>query len=455
MGYRKYKLAFLFRVAILFLLLVSIAYAITILDLKNSLPLAMVIITPLVLITILSLRSLFKFTIRRFDEMDDFFEAVKYRDFSRWFAVQSGPPDIRELHAGFNKVNETFKQINKEKEEQHLYLQKILELVDTGIVAYNIETGKVLWINESFKKILNLPTLKSTEFVRSRNTKLFIDVFETNHKKGNTITIDSENSKIKILISSSLFNIKDESYKLIVIQNIDQTLTQNESDAWKKLLSVMTHEIMNSIAPISSLAETLQTKIQDSIKNPVKNQLEMNDLDTGIESIKKRSEGLLKFAKTYRSLNKVTKLNLEKVLVKDLFENIKILMKPSLDKKGIELIFEIENSDLQIEMDRHLIEQVLINLLLNAVEASKENKNPKILLSSKKDIEGNSIIKVIDNGKGIPNEILDDIFVPFFTTKKNGSGIGLSLCKQIMLLHKGKIQIKTIKEKGTAMSLVF
>jgi len=455
MGYRKYKLAFLFRVAILFLLLVSIAYAITILDLKNSLPLAMVIITPLVLITILSLRSLFKFTIRRFDEMDDFFEAVKYRDFSRWFAVQSGPPDIRELHAGFNKVNETFKQINKEKEEQHLYLQKILELVDTGIVAYNIETGKVLWINESFKKILNLPTLKSIEFVRSRNTKLFIDVFETNHKKGNTITIDSENSKIKILISSSLFNIKDESYKLIVIQNIDQTLTQNESDAWKKLLSVMTHEIMNSIAPISSLAETLQTKIQDSIKNPVKNQLEMNDLDTGIESIKKRSEGLLKFAKTYRSLNKVTKLNLEKVLVKDLFENIKILMKPSLDKKGIELIFEIENSDLQIEMDRHLIEQVLINLLLNAVEASKENENPKILLSSKKDIEGNSIIKVIDNGKGIPNDILDNIFVPFFTTKKNGSGIGLSLCKQIMLLHKGKIQIKTIKEKGTAMSLVF
>lgn len=455
MGYRKYKLALLFRVAILFLLLISMAYAISVLDLINNLPLAMVIITPLLLIALFTLRSLFKFTLRRFHEMDDFFEAVKYRDFSRWFAVKSGPPDIRELHAGFNKVNETFKQINKEKEEQHLYLQKILELVDTGIVAYNIETGRVLWINDSFKKILNLPTLKSTEFVRTRKPKLYTDIFETNHKKGDAITIDFENSKVKILITSSLFNIKEEGYKLIVIQNIDQTLNKNESDAWKKLLSVMTHEIMNSIAPISSLAETLQTNIQLSIKDPEKDPLEIRDLDTGIESIKKRSEGLLKFAKTYRSLNKVTTLNLEKVFVNDLFENIKILMKPSLDKKGIELLFEIENSELHIEMDRHLIEQVLINLLLNAIEASKENENPKILLSSKKDVEGNSIIRVTDNGKGIPDEFLDNIFVPFFTTKKNGSGIGLSLCKQIMLLHKGEIQIKTIKGKGTAMSLVF
>lgn len=455
MAYKKYKLALLFRVAILFFSLAVLAYIITVLDFKKNLPLAIVIITPLTLVTILSLRSLFKFTIRRFDEMDDFFESVKYRDFSRWFAVKSGPQDIRELHTGFNKVNETFKEINKEKEAQHLYLQKILELVDTGIVAYNIETGKVLWINDSFKKILNIPSLKSIDFVAKRKPKLYTIIFETNHVNGNTISIDVENSKIKILISSSLFNIKEEAYKLIVLQNIDDTLTQNESDAWKKLLSVMTHEIMNSIAPISSLAETLQSKVQLSIKNPVKHQLEMNDLDTGIESIKKRSEGLLKFAKTYRTLNKVTKLNLGKILVDELFENIQILMRPSLENKGIEFNFEINNTNLQIEIDTYLIEQVLINLILNSVEACKENKSAKIIMSAQKNIDGNTIIKIADNGKGIPNEIIDDIFIPFFTTKKNGSGIGLSLCKQIMLLHKGRIQINTLEGKGTVISLVF
>ena len=217
----------------------------------------------------------------------------------------------------------------------------------------------------------------------------------------------------------------------------------------------MTQEIMNSIAPISSLAETLQSKVQLSIKDPVKNKLEINDLETGIESIKKRSEGLLKFAKTYRSLNKITKLNLSKILVSGLFENIKTLMQPSLENKKIELNFEIDNPDLQIEIDTYLIEQVLINLILNSVEACKESKKPKIILSAHKNIGGNSIIKIADNGKGIPNEIRDDIFIPFFSTKKNGSGIGLSLCKQIILLHKGKIQIKSAEGKGTLISLVF
>lgn len=455
MAYRKYKLALLLRIGILFLLLTGLAVFITNTNLKENPPLAAVVIVPALIFIILTVRNLFAFTMRRFDEMDDFFEAVKYRDFSRWFAVKSGPQDIRELHEGFNKVNETFKSINQEKEEQHLYLQKILALINTGIIAYNIESGNVLWINDSFKKIMNVPSLNNIQFVEQRKPELHESIFEINHSKGDTLTIEVDKSKIKILISSSIFSIKEETFKLIVIQNIDDTLTQNESDAWKKLLSVMTHEIMNSITPISSLAETLQSKIQQSVNDPIGNKLDINDLDTGIESIKKRSEGLLKFAKTYRSLNKITKLNLEKIAVSELFENIKNLMKPSLDEKNIDLSFEMESTGLQIEMDTYLIEQVLINLILNSVEACSRSDNPKIRLSSKKDTKGNAIIKITDNGKGIPNEIIDDIFVPFFTTKKNGSGIGLSLCKQIMLLHKGKIQVYTIEGKGTAISLVF
>jgi len=455
MAYKRYLLALSFRSLFLFISLFALAGAIFMLDFKTELPVAIVSISPIIFVVVYSFVNLYKFVIRRFVEMDDFFESVKYRDFSRWFTEKSGPEDIRKLHRGFNEVNKTIKEINKEKEAQHLYLQKILELMDTGIMTYSMDSGKVLWVNDSFKKILGIPSLKTTEFIKKRNPKLYDGIFEANHAEGNTIQVEVNNEKIKVLINSSIFLIEDESFKLVVIKNIDDTINRTESEAWKKLLSVMTHEIMNSIAPISSLAETLQFKIRASIENPHKNALEIVDLDEGIETIKNRSEGLLKFAKTYRSLNKVTELNLTNISVSEIFNNINNLMKPSLESKNIDLIFELDNPGLKIEMDTYLIEQVLINLILNGVEACKESENPEIRLSADKNVSGNRFIKITDNGTGIPDEIIDDIFIPFFTTKKTGSGIGLSLCKQIMLLHKGKIQIHTIQGKGTAISLVF
>lgn len=447
MTYKKYPFALLARVVILFGFLTVLAFSVS---LYNP-----YFIAASALFSLVSLYRLYRFIGRRFVEMDDFFEAVKYRDFSRWYSEKTGPKDLRSLHFGFNEVNRTIQEINKKKEAQYLYLQKILEMIDTGITAYNIETGDVLWVNESFKNTLDLPAFKNIRFVAKRKPLLFEEIFEARHERENSVSINVNNNSLKVLISESVFQIADDRFKLIVLQNIDDTLNQNESDAWKKLLSVMTHEIMNSIAPISSLAETLQNNIRLSMEHPARDLLDMNDLDTGIESIKRRSEGLLKFAKTYRSLNKVTQLNVSKVAVSELFENIQNLMKPSLENKNIELIFSSETVGLQVEIDTYLIEQVLINLMLNAVEACEGVVGPKILIAAQKNSGGHILIKVSDNGRGIPEEIMENIFVPFFSTKKNGSGIGLSLCKQIILLHKGKIQVNSKVGKGTAVSLVF
>ena len=455
MGYSRYKIALLFRIIILFIALSGLAFTLNNLNFKEKLPLAIVLLLPILFLIIFITRNLLKFSMKRFTETDDFFESIKYRDFSRWFTEKSGPRDIRELHKGFNNVFKTITAINSEKEAQHLYLEKILELVGTGIVAYNIESGAILWINESFKKALDIPSLMNTSFVKKRNPELYNAIFKTNHVNGKTISVTISKVKTRILAANSVFKINEDSFNLIILQNIDDQLNRSESEAWKKLLSVMTHEIMNSIAPISSLADTLQSQIRMHIDNPKDHELEVADLDTGIESIKKRSEGLLKFAKTYRSLNKITKLNLSLISVKELFSTIKILMLPSLKNKNIELIFEEDNFDLQIKIDTYLIEQVLINLILNAVDACKDREHQKIVLSAQKSLDGNSILMISDNGKGIPKEILDDIFVPFFSTKKNGSGIGLSLSKQIMLLHKGKIQVNTIENTGTVIRLVF
>ena len=447
MNYNGYFLRLTFRIVVLVASILGLLYAIHI-EKPVYIALAIVLI-------LYSGYNTYVFTKRRFTVMDDFFEAVKYRDFSRWFPEDRGPKDIRRLYTGFNDINRTIKDINTKNEAQYVYLQKILEMVDIGIIAFNIETGDVLWSNDSFRETLDMPAFKNVRFVERRKPELFDVVFDSIHREPDSITIAVQNEKIKVLISDTVFQVKEEAFKLIVLQNIDDTLNKNESEAWKKLLSVMTHEIMNSIAPISSLADTLQTHLQLSLDNPETHKLELEDLNSGIKTIKNRSEGLLKFAKTYRSLSKVTHLNLEKKRISELFETIQLLMQPSLDVKKIAIDFSIKTPKLELDIDSHLIEQVLINLILNAVDACKNKENPQIKVIAEQTPNRNVILKVYDNGSGISADIMENIFVPFFTSKTTGSGIGLSLCKQIMLLHKGKIIVNSKEGEGTVFSLVF
>jgi signal transduction histidine kinase len=232
-------------------------------------------------------------------------------------------------------------------------------------------------------------------------------------------------------------------------------LDETESKAWQKLLSVMTHEIMNSVAPISSLAETLKRRLQHATLEMETRPDGLEDLELGIDTIKRRSEGLLKFAETYRNLNKITTPNLRKIYVRDLFENLHHLMQPMLLQKKIDIEVILKDPDLSIQADPNLIEQVLINLLVNAMEAVKDRPDPRISLSASA-ISGNKVIlRVGDNGMGMPPEVLDKIFIPFFSTKKSGSGIGLSLCKQIMMLHKGNIQVQSVEGEGSMFTLQF
>ena len=407
------------------------------------------------IVTIYLISNTYLFVKRRFAAVEDFFEAVKYNDFSRWFPEDHGPKDIRFLYAGFNKANGTIKEINVQSEAQYIYLQKILEMVDIGIIAYNIETGDVLWRNDLINETFDVPAFKNVRFIEKRRPQLYTTVFDTYHREPTSVSIAVQNEKITILTSDTVFQVDDDAFKLIVVQNIDDTLNRNESESWKKLLSVMTHEIMNSITPISSLADTLQGKLQLAIEKPKNNDFQFEDLDSGIKTIKKRSEGLLKFAKTYRGLSKVTNPNLERIRVSELFNNIQLLMEPSIKLKNIDIAFTIETPRLELEVDVHLIEQVLINLVLNAVDACKSKENALISVSAFQNLNKEIILKVLDNGAGIAPDILENIFVPFYTSKATGSGIGLSLCRQIMLLHKGKISVKSIEGQGSVFSMVF
>jgi signal transduction histidine kinase len=409
----------------------------------------------LIPVVIYQLAEMYRFQHKALKELNQFVESVHYRDFSRHFDVKHAPVELQPMRQGFNQITDAFKDISKEKETTHQYLQKILELVDTGILSYSIETGGVIWMNESLKRLLQLPYLKTISSLSKRDEELYKEVVSLKPAESKIATVHLESSSFKILLSATAFQTDGKKFMLIAFQNINEALDLTESKAWQKLLSVMTHEIMNSIAPISSLADTLKNRLEKSMPNLKNNDSAVHDLELGIDTIKRRSEGLLKFAETYRNLNKITKPNLKKVYVRDLFENLCQLMQPTLESRNIEMDVVLKETGLTIEIDPSLIEQVLINLIVNAKEALKDKEGARIVLLASLSGKQKVIIKVSDNGPGIPEDVQENIFIPFFSTKKTGSGIGLSLCKQIMMLHKGNIQVHSVPGEGTAFSLLF
>ena len=445
--FKQFEWRILSRVVLLFITLSAAA-----LLLVKELYVYLLIAFPVI---IYQLIDFYRFHKKAHDELGQFVESIHYRDFSRSFDVKHAPVEIQPLRRGFNEINTTFKVISKEKETQYQYLQKILELVDTGIISFEEDGGKIVWMNESLKRMMQLPYLKTIHSLQRRDEGLYQEIISLKPGDGRIATVHVETTSFKVLLSATAFQTEGKVYKLIAFQNVNEALDETESKAWQKLLSVLTHEIMNSVAPISSLADTLKHRLQQSVAVLSNESGSLDDLELGIETIKRRSEGLLKFAETYRNLNKITTLNLKKVFVRDIFENLLQLMQPTAEQKNIEIETILKDPDLSLDADTSLLEQVMINLLVNAIEAVKERPNPRIVLSAYLSNNRKPIIKVADNGSGMPPEILEKIFIPFFSTKKSGSGIGLSLCKQIMMLHKGNIYVQSIEGEGTAFLLQF
>jgi two-component system, NtrC family, nitrogen regulation sensor histidine kinase NtrY len=444
--FKRFELRIIIRV--IFLFAVLCLAAVTVIQAQF---IYLIILIPVVA---WQLSDFYRFFHKTQSELEQFVESIHYRDFSRHFDVRHAPDELKNMRKGFNDINSTFKVISREKETQYLYLQKILELVETGILSYEVESGEVVWMNDSLKKILGMPYLKSLQSLEKRDVYLFREIQQLQPGAGKIISISRDNGIVKVLASATAFQTDNKTYKLAAFQNVNEALDEAEAKAWQKLLSVMTHEIMNSVAPISSLADTMLDRLQKATEFMREQPAAVEDLELGIETIRRRSEGLLKFTETYRNLNKIVAPTLSKVYIRNLFENLHQLMQPTLQQKNVELDIILQNPDLSYELDATLIEQVLINLLVNAIEAVKDKPSPKIQLSAFSAVGSSKInIKVADNGCGIPASLMDRIFIPFFTTRKNGSGIGLSLCQQILLLHKGSIQVQSVVNEGSAFTL--
>ncbi|HNA00060.1 MAG TPA: ATP-binding protein, partial [Ferruginibacter sp.] len=340
MTFKNYDWNLVTRIALLFVTLSASAFL-----LAQGIYLAMGVV---LVVVIVQVSDLYRFTNKSKEELEQFVESVHYRDFSRHFDEKNAPVAVQPMRKGFNEINSTFKIITKERETQYQYLQKILELVDTGIISYDSKDGDVMWMNESFKKLLSIPYLKTIHSLEKRDPALYEEINTVKPGETKVSSFTTDKNTFKVLLSATAFQTEGKVYKLVAFQNINEALDETESKAWQKLLSVMTHEIMNSIAPISSLAETLKNRLQASIKDLNNNSGSLDDLELGIDTIKRRSEGLLRFAETYRNLNKITNPNLKKTYVRDMFENLHRLMEPTFKQKRIELEIILKDPELML-----------------------------------------------------------------------------------------------------------
>lgn len=382
-------------------------------------------------------------------EISDFSEAVKYNDFTRRFTTKDQRSVEGRLYGAFNQINTEFRNISSEMEVQHQYLTRIINMLDSAIIFYKVSNGEVEWINEAFKNLFFLPYVGNIKGLKKKYPPLYKLITKPDVGKQHIHTLRGNKDEIKLLMQVSEFDTQEGKYRIVAFQNIKNTIDETENKAWQKLLKVLTHEIMNSIAPISSLADTLHDRLISDIKAD-----EREDIRLGIHTIKKRSEGLMRFAKSYRMINKVDRPNFEYISVLHLFDNIGQLMEPTLHQKDIDLDVVLKSTKLSLYIDPYLIEQVLINLLLNAIDAVEGIEQPFVNMTARV-VNARVQILIQDNGKGMAPDLQEQIFTPFFTTKNSGSGVGLTLTKQIMLVHGGNVFLNSEQGKGSTFILQF
>ena len=388
----------------------------------------------------------------------NFLESIRYSEFSRTFQVDGLGFSYDEMKRSFNRVMKDFQKIRLEKEEHHLYLKNVIQHIGMGLIAYQPD-GTVELLNNSAKKIFKIHRLQNIEQLKDYNEDLVKTLFRIKSGENALIKVQDKEELLQLSIYAKEFKIRSHSVMLISIQNIQYELEKQEYDAWQKLIRVLTHEIMNSITPIASLAATVSEILNefdtsDNIPQEVSDET-LIDIQDAVNTINRRSDGLIHFVESYRNLTRIPTPEYSLFQIKQLFNNIEVLFEKELKKKSLKLEISVEPNTLELYADEKLIEQILINLVKNSIQALENRELGKIELKSFLGERGKILLQVKDNGAGILEDVVDKIFVPFFTTKTIGSGIGLSLSRQIMRLHGGTISVQSVPDKETCFSLRF
>lgn len=387
-----------------------------------------------------------------------FLEAIRFSDFSQSFYISGLGKSYDELRASFDNVMKDFVKIRGEKEEHQQYLQNVIQHIGISLVAFQRD-GTIELINNSAKKLLRVNNLKNINQISSFSPDLTEKIKVLKSGERQLVKVEDNNDILQLSIYAKEFKLGPRFIKLISLQNIKAELEEQEMAAWQKLIRVLTHEIMNSITPISSLSSTVNhilSNIDTTDNKPQEIDDEtIIDIQDAIRTIHKRSLGLTHFVESYRDLTRIPAPTFRIFSIQQLFHNIEKLLEEDMKANGINFLVEVKPVSLELTADEQLIEQILINLIKNAIHASVECEKPTIRLKAEIGQRGRTVLHVCDNGTGIVEDVIDKIFIPFFTTKPSGSGIGLSLSRQIMRLHGGTISVTSDSGCETKFTLTF
>lgn len=406
----------------------------------------------IILISVLLVRYL-NSTNRR---LSYFFESVKNEDFTLTFPVKTANKTFSELNDSMSGLNSKIRQLRAESRQQEQYFQALLEHTATGIITYNSQ-GFVLHANSAAKKMLSVSVLTHLKQIERTNRKIYQTILDIKSHGQRLVPVINERETTQLSLKASSFKSGDEELVILSIQDIRSELDEKELDSWMKLIRVMMHEIMNSIAPIASLSESLGKLYTADGKALPPERINNNIIRTTIQGlgvIRSQGNGLLSFIESYRKLTRLPKPDKKQIRVESMLNHATILYSSFECPCKARLTVACVPPDLEIFADETQVSLCVINLVKNAMQANENNKEGHIHISAS--IANNHpVINVTDNGPGIPSDLLEEIFVPFFTTRQEGSGIGLSISRQIMRLHGGTLAVKSVPGKETIFKMVF
>ncbi|MCK5462457.1 MAG: hypothetical protein KAI95_05550 [Bacteroidales bacterium] len=410
------------------------------------------------ILVMLLLIEFFYYVDRMNKDINQFISSIFHEDYTSVFNARSKGRSFRLLYETMNDITLKYKTLSKEKETRGQYLYSLIEQVRVGIISYE-PSGRVHLVNRAFTEMLAKPALQPGTDLSRQEPELLSILNNTPLGKRQLVPLKIHGEEKEFSLLASGFRMENTDFNLVSVQNIREELEERELEAWQKLIRVLTHEIMNSITPIASLSSTLEIMLKGITDGGnVREDMDIDavmEIQQALQTINKRSTGLLHFVNTYRNLTRIPKPNFKIFPVQELFKNLYLLMEEEITENKINFVTNIEPENIEVSADEQLVEQVIINLIRNSLHALDGRKDPTIELKTYYNKRGRVTIQVADNGTGILPEVLDKIFIPFFTTKQSGSGIGLSLSRQILRLHNGTITAHSVPDEETIFTLTF
>jgi signal transduction histidine kinase len=401
--------------------------------------------------------SLVRYTEKITRDLTRFLESVRYADFTQRFTDDSRGRLFTDLREAFEEVTSEFRRLRAEKERQVRYLEQVVQHLGVALITYQ-EDGSVELMNSAARRLLRTGPIRHVEALERVHDGL-AEVLQTLESGDRAmVRVEEEDRTLQLAVRVRRFRLQGEPHALASIQDLRNELEEKEMEAWQQLTSVLTHEIMNSVAPISSLASTAHRHLRTSTDGDPTSTEALEDVREAVSTIERRSESLITFVDAYRSFTDIPSPTFDVLDAREVLENVRRLLRSQIEEQALAVTISVEPSDLTLTADPDLLDQVLINLAMNAIQAVEDhpdNNQGRIDLRAYVDRRSRPVLQVEDNGPGIPPDVQEKIFVPFFSTKEDGSGIGLSLSRQIMRLHGGRISVRSTVGEGTTFTLRF